>query len=70
MPRIDRNQLLERFREMIARKETIIGGGARSMERAPGRDRADRAGACILEDRIPSLVMTIPLNPLIREYER
>src|SRR5512134_1967370 len=28
MPRIDRKQLLERFREMIARKEPIIGGGA------------------------------------------
>jgi predicted TIM-barrel enzyme len=28
MPRIERKQLLERFREMIARKEPIIGGGA------------------------------------------
>ncbi len=28
MPRIDRKQLLERFRGMIARKEPIIGGGA------------------------------------------
>ncbi|HEX6092302.1 MAG TPA: phosphoenolpyruvate hydrolase family protein [Dongiaceae bacterium] len=28
MPRIERQQLLERFREMIARKEPIIGGGA------------------------------------------
>jgi predicted TIM-barrel enzyme len=28
MPRIERQQLLERFRGMIARKEPIIGGGA------------------------------------------
>jgi predicted TIM-barrel enzyme len=28
MPRIERQQLLERFRAMIARKEPIIGGGA------------------------------------------